>query len=125
MRALRQRGFTVDMSRYGTPDGQADAEGLLRPDVIDYAAIKKAHTEEFLPILSGAEGGKPEKIGDNDVAAAGQVLKALIDAYEALKKSLYTESGGQLAASTIEREALMSTDRATSPALFVTGQDAA
>ncbi len=123
--AMKAKGYAVDLSRYDTADGKADADGLLAPVRPKYEAMKSAYIDQFLPIVVGAEGGKPEKIGDDNVAAQGQVLKALIDAYETLEKSLFTETGGVLAATTIERERLISTDRSSSPVLFVTGQDAA
>jgi len=122
-KALAFEGYSESLDAYSIDlAGGDNAQALLGDLTSKHDKARSMFTDEYLPILTKAEG-KPDKIPDQNVAAAGQTLKALIEAYQTLSKSLYVEVGGLSTATMILRE--KSLKDKPRPLIYIISSDAA
>ncbi|KTE04332.1 hypothetical protein ATE68_01390 [Sphingopyxis sp. H038] len=106
----------------GVADGAALADALLAPLASELKSAQSAYDTEYLPFYAGRATKTAQA---KKIKAAGDKLKAAIDAYKTLRDTLLVDSGGTIAASMIDRQRQLYTSPADHPIIYLLNVDAA
>lgn len=119
--ALRQANYG-SFRTLSVTDGAALANELLFSLVDEHEAARMAYENEYAVNFEGrsSKSGPPDKF-----KAAGEKLKAALNAYRALHDQLVADTGGIVAASVIDRQRQLYSNPAQHPIIYILNVDAA
>lgn len=93
-----------------------------------YADAAATINDKYMPMpMLVKASGKPEAIPDQNFATAGKNLQTMIASYDALRKTLFTDTGGKLFATVLRKQEALATwpTASTTPILYILNHDAA